>query len=165
MSNRTEVFIGLGSNLDNPVQQLEQACKELASIEQTAFIRCSSFYHSQPMGPVEQPDYVNAVAQLLTSLTPWQLLDALQSLETLHHRVREVHWGPRTLDLDILLYGEDQVAEQRLIIPHPGLCERNFVLYPLAELVGQDFILPGGEQLGELLSKVSMQGLELLDRT
>lgn len=159
------MFVGLGSNLEHPLQQLQQACHELAGIDQTYLIRCSRFYRSSPMGPVEQPDYINAVAELSTSLSPWQLLDELQSLEARHHRVREIRWGPRTLDLDILLYGQDQIAEQRLIIPHPGLCERNFVLYPLVELVGDDFVLPGGEQLGDLLRKVSMQGLELLERT
>lgn len=163
MNNRAEVFIGLGSNLDNPLQQLQQACEELASIKDTDFIRCSRFYRTSPMGPVDQPDYINAVVQLSTSLSPWQLLDELQQLEASHHRVRDIRWGPRTLDLDILLFGDDQVAEQRLVIPHPGLCERNFVLYPLADLVGRDFILPGGDRLGDILARLSEQGLELLD--
>ena len=104
------------------------------------------------MGPQNQPDYLNAVLALMTELTPGALLTALQGIEHAQGRLRGEHWGARTLDLDILLYGDQVVSEPQLQIPHPGLRERDFVLQPLLELAGPKVVLPGGEELGTLVA-------------
>ncbi|WP_127477964.1 2-amino-4-hydroxy-6-hydroxymethyldihydropteridine diphosphokinase [Sulfurivermis fontis] len=154
-------YIGLGSNLDNPAEQLRRALTALAGIPDTRLAACSRFYRSAPLGPQDQPDYVNAVAALDTGLAPEALLDALQAIETAQGRVRLRRWGPRTLDLDILLYGDTVLATPRLSVPHPGLAERSFVLYPLAELV-PDLLLPDGRRLADLLRQCDSAGLEPL---
>ncbi|WP_456379535.1 2-amino-4-hydroxy-6-hydroxymethyldihydropteridine diphosphokinase [Thiolapillus sp.] len=128
-------YIGIGSNLDQPERQILQAMDELAAISETRLNRVSSLYASAPMGPKEQPDYLNAVAEISTGLAPLVLLDELQRIEDDHGRIRERHWGPRTLDLDLLLYGEQVIREQRLTVPHPGISRRAFVLQPLEEIV------------------------------
>ena len=130
----TTAFIGIGSNLDNPLLQVQTALRELAEIPKTELIRSSSLYRTPPMGPPDQPDYINAVAALTTTLSPTELLDALQALEARHGRVRTIHWGPRTLDLDLLLYGNETVHTARLTVPHPGIAQRAFVVLPLAEI-------------------------------
>ena len=130
----TTAFIGIGSNLDNPLLQVQTALRELAEIPKTALTRSSSLYRTPPMGPPDQPDYINAVAELTTTLSPTELLDALQALEARHGRVRTIHWGPRTLDLDLLLYGNETVHTARLTVPHPGIAQRAFVVLPLAEI-------------------------------
>jgi 2-amino-4-hydroxy-6-hydroxymethyldihydropteridine diphosphokinase len=127
-------YIGLGSNLDHPRQQVQRAMDELDAVPQSRLGKRSSLYVSPPMGPQDQPDYVNAVAQLHTGLSPLDLLDALQSIERAHHRVRGERWGARTLDLDLLLYGDEILDSERLTIPHPGMAQRRFVLQPLAEI-------------------------------
>lgn len=151
-------YIGLGSNLDNPRAQVEQALAELAALPDTRLIAFSPLYQSLAVGPGEQPDYINAVAQLSTRLTPLALLDQLQALEQCHQRVRLERWGPRTLDLDLLLYGDEVIAHPRLHVPHPHLCERNFVLYPLATIT-PDLVLPCGTRIASLLTQVSAHGL------
>jgi 2-amino-4-hydroxy-6-hydroxymethyldihydropteridine diphosphokinase len=110
----------------------------------------SSLYSSQPQGPADQPDFINAVACLETQLEPHALLDALQALEQSHQRVRVQHWGPRTLDLDLLLYGAQTIDTERLSVPHPWLGKRSFVLHPLAE-IAPDLRLPSGESIESLL--------------
>ena len=130
----TTAFIGIGSNFDNPLLQVQTALRELAEIPKTALTRSSSLYRTPPMGPPDQPDYINAVAALATTLSPTELLDALQALEARHGRVRTIHWGPRTLDLDLLLYGNETVHTARLTVPHPGIAQRAFVVLPLAEI-------------------------------
>ena len=122
----------------------------------------SSLYQSPPMGPPDQPDYVNAVLSLETALTPHQLLDLLQSIEQLHGRERKRHWGERTLDLDILLYGEQTLNDARLKIPHPGMLERAFVLYPLAE-IAPNIEIPGAGKLQDVLSSCPQGELEKID--
>lgn len=154
-------YIGLGSNLDDPVQQLHRALEALARLPQTQLVACSRFYRSAPLGPQDQPDYVNAVAALDTGFSPEALLDALQAIEAAQGRVRTRRWGPRTLDLDLLLYGNEVLATPRLTVPHPGLAERNFVLYPLAELI-PELLLPDGQRLEELLLRCDRTGLEPL---
>lgn len=129
-----QVFIGLGSNLQNPIKQVQTGIVELNQIQQTQCLACSSLYRSAPVGPVDQPDYINAVALLATDLAPLALLDALQVLEQKHNRVRKKRWGPRTLDLDILLYGNQQIHSDRLTVPHRHLHERMFVLQPMSEI-------------------------------
>ena len=162
----TEVlaYIGLGSNLDNPESQLKTAIEALTGLPQTRLQARSSLYRSAPMGPQHQPDYVNAVVQLRTGLEPEALLDQLQGIEREQGRVRAQHWGPRTLDLDILLYGEDVVATERLKIPHPGIAERSFVLYPLAEINGQ-LEIPGLGGVGSLMEQCPDAGLSRLSIT
>ncbi|HHH44476.1 MAG TPA: 2-amino-4-hydroxy-6-hydroxymethyldihydropteridine diphosphokinase [Gammaproteobacteria bacterium] len=157
MSEQT-VFIGLGSNLDQPVSRVLRAIHALEGLPESSLRAQSSLYRSAPMGPQDQPDYVNAVVQLTTRLSPEDLLDQLQQVEDAHGRTRERHWGPRTLDLDILLYGEQVITSERLQVPHPGLAQRNFVLYPLAEIAG-DLPVPGLGRLQSLLEQCPRDGL------
>ncbi len=158
----TRCYIGLGANLIEPVQQLQQAVQALATLKDCQLVQVSPFYHSKPMGPQDQPDYVNAVAALDTRLAPEPLLDALQQIEQQQGRQRKAErWGPRTLDLDILLFGQQQIATARLTVPHYGMRQREFVLYPLAD-IAPDLVLPDGTLLAELLSQVPLNGLQAL---
>ena len=151
-------YIGLGSNLENPRAQVEQALEELAAIPQSNLLAKSSLYSSAPVGPGEQPDYINAAALLETSLTPLALLDSLQAIEQRHQRVRIEHWGPRTLDLDILLLDKQTIDSERLMVPHPYLTQRNFVLYPLAD-IAPELLLPDGTSLQQLIAQCPRDGL------
>lgn len=156
------VYIGLGSNLAEPRQQLNDALQAIAAIAGCCVVGVSSFYLSDPLGPADQPRYVNAVAALDCSLTPLALLDALQRIEQQQGRERkEERWGPRTLDLDILLFGQQQLNEERLCVPHYHMHARAFVLYPLAELA-PDLHLPDGRHLTQLLANCPFIGLERL---
>lgn len=150
-------YIGLGSNLEDPLAQVRRALDELAEIPQTSLLSRSSIYSSHAVGP-EQPDYINAVALLDTQLAPLALLDALQAIEQAHQRVRIQHWGPRTLDLDLLLYSDQIIEEERLTVPHPYLTQRSFVLYPLADIT-PNLHLPDGTPLADLLSRCPADGL------
>lgn len=156
-------YIGLGSNLEDPLAQVKRAFAELADIPQTSLLARSSIYSSHAVGP-EQPDYINAVALLDTQLAPLALLDALQAIEQAHQRVRIQHWGPRTLDLDLLLYGAQTINEERLKVPHPYLTQRSFVLYPLADIT-PNLHLPDGTPLADLLSSCTADGLLRLPTT
>lgn len=142
----TRCFIGLGANLNDPVAQIHCAIKALGALPQSQLIRCSSLYSSQPLGPQDQPDYVNAVAELTTDLSPFALLDALQQQEREQGRVKLRHWGERCIDLDILLYGDLTLQSERLCIPHKELTQRSFVVQPLLELA-PDLHLPDGTAL------------------
>lgn len=157
------VHIGLGSNLAQPRLQLEQALQALAALPGSQGMQVSAFYLSDSLLP-GQPRYTNAVAALDTDLDPLSLLDALQAIENGQGRVRQQRWGPRTLDLDILLFGERLIDEPRLRVPHYQLHVRPFVLYPLAELVAPTFVLPDGRPLQALLAECPYQGLERLPR-
>jgi 2-amino-4-hydroxy-6-hydroxymethyldihydropteridine diphosphokinase len=158
----TLVYIGLGANLAQPVQQLERAVVALQSIKDTELVKVSGFYGSKPMGPQDQPDYVNAVAALRTHLSAEDLLTQLQQIELEQGRQRkDERWGPRTLDLDILLFGHDIIQTERLTVPHYGMKVREFVLYPLAEL-NSSLVLPDGTLLTELLAAVPHNGLSRL---
>lgn len=155
-------YIGLGSNLAEPRQQLRAALAALAALPDSQLAAVSSLYASDPLGPPDQPRYVNAVAALDTALTPLQLLDALQAIELEQGRVRkEQRWGPRTLDLDILLFGQRILDEPRLSVPHYHMHARAFVLYPLAEIAA-DLQLPDGRPLQSLLAACPYVGLERL---
>lgn len=161
MSQRA--VIGLGSNLHNPLQQVEQALVELAGLADSELVQVSSFYHSAPMGPADQPDYINAVAELRTALAPHALLDALQAIEQQHGRVRKAErWGPRSLDLDILLYGDELINNARLQVPHPGMKDRAFVLYPLLEIL-PDCDIPGLGKLSRLVSHCPADDISRLE--
>ena len=130
----TLAYIGIGSNLDDPQAQVNRAFDELALLPRTRLVKRSSLYRSAPVGYQAQPDFVNAAAAIETRLTPGELLRALQRIEARHGRSRSFANAPRTLDLDLLLYGDDQIAEPDLVVPHPRLHERAFVLRPLTEL-------------------------------
>jgi 2-amino-4-hydroxy-6-hydroxymethyldihydropteridine diphosphokinase len=158
-------FVGLGSNLagqlTDPTAQLNQAVTALAQLPNTTVSAISPYYRSVAVGPA-QPDYTNAVACLQTTLPPLLLLDHLQAIELAQDRVRLEHWGPRTLDLDLLLYGEQVIDLPRLQVPHPYLQQRNFVLYPLAA-IAPDLVLPCGASLRSLLQHCPPTGLSCLD--
>ncbi|GAC16643.1 2-amino-4-hydroxy-6-hydroxymethyldihydropteridine diphosphokinase [Aliiglaciecola lipolytica] len=152
-------YIGLGSNLSDPVNQLQQALSAIHLLENTEVKQCSALYASKPMGPQEQPDYVNAVAQIETQLSPTDLLVNLQQIEAKHGRERKAErWGPRTLDLDIILFGNEQIQSDDLIVPHYGMKVREFVLYPLHE-IAPDLVLPCGNTLVSILHNVPTNGL------
>ncbi|EKT4521983.1 2-amino-4-hydroxy-6-hydroxymethyldihydropteridine diphosphokinase [Pseudomonas putida] len=155
------VYIGLGSNLDAPTEQLRSALQALDQIADTRLAAASALYTSDSLLP-GQPRYTNAVAALDTSLAPLDLLDALQGIENDQGRVRKERWGPRTLDLDILLFGEEVIDVPRLKVPHYHMQARPFVLYPLAELVPADFRLADGRSLAQLLEACPFVGLERL---
>jgi 2-amino-4-hydroxy-6-hydroxymethyldihydropteridine diphosphokinase len=158
----TLAYIGLGSNLSDPQMQLEQALSALAALPACRELKASSFYRSRPMGPQDQPEYINAVASLETDLGPEALLDALQAIEKAQGRVRDERWGSRTLDLDILLYGDELLGSDRLTIPHPGLPEREFVLYPLYELA-PDLVIPGQGDLVTIYHRCAPNGIERVE--
>lgn len=159
------VYIGLGSNLSTPIEQLRNALAAMAALPQTALIAQSSLYLSDPLGPADQPRYINAVAALDTDLSPLALLDGLQTIEQEQGRTRKAErWGPRTLDLDILLFAGLQLDEPRLTVPHYHMHTRAFVLYPLAE-IAPHLCLPDGRALTELLSACPFVGLERLNET
>lgn len=157
-------YVGLGSNLSNelgsPTEHLQQALRSMREHEQVRDVTVSSLYASVPMGPQDQPDFVNAVAGLETTLSAFELLSFCQQLETQAMRARLRRWGERSLDVDILLYGDEQVNEQQLTIPHVGLAERNFVLIPLRELAPA--LMIAGKPISEYVQSADWTGLRLL---
>lgn len=160
------VYIGLGSNLASPREQLRDALKALAALPSSRLVAVSSLYVSDPLGPPDQPRYNNAVAVLETTQDPLTLLDALQSIEQAQGRQRKAErWGPRTLDLDILLYGDRLIDEPRLTVPHYHLHARPFVLYPLAEVAPDTLQLADGRYLEDLLAACPFEGLERVGET
>ena len=162
-TNGVTAYIGLGSNLVNPELQIKSArtaIAQLAGVQELAF---SSLYHSPPMGPQDQPDYVNAAMCVATDLLPIDLLRCLQGIENDQGRVRKSErWGARTLDLDMLIYGDQIIELPDLIVPHAGLAERAFVLYPLYEIAPQ-LKVPGKGTITDLLDRCPMNGLKRLD--
>lgn len=154
------VYIGLGSNLAAPIDQIRQALNELAMLPLSRLVASSSLYASRPVGPQDQPDFINAVAALKTRLSPLALLDQLQALEQQHRRFRQRRWGPRTLDLDLLLYGNDHIDMPRLTVPHPQMTARAFVLTPLAE-IAPSFILHH-KPLALWLERITNSGIQQL---
>lgn len=147
----TDAFVGIGSNLDDPREQMRHAVAALAKVPGTTLCEVSALYSSAAVGPPGQPDYLNAVARLRTQLDPEALLDELQAIENARGRVRDgPRWGPRTLDLDVLLYGNEVIDSPRLQVPHPEMAKRSFVLYPLAE-IAPELVLPDGTPLRSLL--------------
>ncbi|MFT2110868.1 2-amino-4-hydroxy-6-hydroxymethyldihydropteridine diphosphokinase [Marinomonas sp. 2405UD68-3] len=156
-----KIYIGLGSNLNNPIQQLENALAALSALPEITDLIYSNFYSSKPVGPQDQPDFVNAVASFSTLLDPIPLLDALQNIEQEHNRIRERHWGPRTLDLDILLINNDTLSLPRLTVPHPYMLERGFVIKPLADIT-PGMLLPNGKTVEEHLHCINTTDLVCL---
>lgn len=164
MTKAELAYIGLGSNLSDPIAQVKRARQTIAALEGISEQGFSSLYRSAPMGPQDQPDYINAVMAVASEHTPHELLDALQAIEQDLGRVRGgERWGPRVLDLDLLLYGRYCIRSQRLTVPHYGLPERPFVLYPLAEIAAPNLLIPGRGTLRELLQRCPWKGLERLE--
>ncbi len=156
-------FIGIGSNQNDPLAQVQQAFTALDGLTASQVVATSRCYRNPPMGPVAQPDYVNAVAQLDTALKPQSLLDALKALEVDAGRQLDgVRWGARPLDLDILLYAEQTLDTQTLQIPHPGLPSRAFVLYPLAD-IDPTLVIPGMGPLEQLMQGISAADLVAIE--
>jgi len=149
-----KVYIGLGSNLDDPQAQLKKATVALGTIPSSSVVKTSSFYKSKPVGPQDQPDYINAVVELATGLSAPVLLDYLQGIENEHGRQREQRWGARTLDLDILLFGEEIIHDDRLVVPHVEMHKRGFVLFPLEE-IAPDCVIPDIGSVHSLLQQVN----------
>ncbi|MCK5813272.1 MAG: 2-amino-4-hydroxy-6-hydroxymethyldihydropteridine diphosphokinase [Cocleimonas sp.] len=157
-----KVYIGLGSNLGDSLVYLNNAVTALHSHQKINHLRLSPFYRSKPQGPQDQPDYINAVAQFDTDLGAHDLLATLQKIEKNNDRQRNgKRWGARTLDLDLLLYGNIIIETATLTVPHPWMCERSFVLYPLQEL-SPHLIFPNGRTLVQCISKVSANDVQLI---
>jgi len=136
------VYIALGSNQNNPVYHVEKGIREINHLTQTKVLKKSSLYTTKPIGPQNQPDFINAVIKISTKNEPIALLDILQEIEQQHNRKRIKRWGPRTLDLDIIIFNELEINEDRLTIPHPEMIKRDFVLIPLLEITNYDFLIP-----------------------
>ena len=160
--NATIAYIGLGSNLGDPVRQVQTAMAALSALPQTDLEASSSLYRTAPVGNPAQPDFINAVCRIRTRLPAAELLQALLEIEHIHGRVRDGGKAePRTLDLDLLVYGEETRNTAQLSLPHPRLHERAFVLYPLAELEPR-LVIPRHGQVGELLTRCAGQAVEKL---
>ena len=151
-------YVGIGSNLDDPPSQVQEAFAALLELPRSGFARCSPLYRSAPMGPADQPDFVNAVAVVLTLLGPHELLRELQAIEQARGRRRETpRWGPRIVDLDLLVMGNIRMEEPGITIPHPRIAERNFVLFPLADLA-PGLLVPGLGSVQKLLAALGTDG-------
>ncbi len=155
------VFIGLGSNLANPAQQVLQAIQKLKCLPKSTLLAQSALYLTPPWGVEDQPAFINAVVKLATLLQPLALLDELLAIEVAQGRVRDVRYGPRIIDCDILLYAEQQLASERLNVPHPNLMERAFVVVPLFE-IAPTLILPCGKPLADIFIKYQHEKIEKL---
>jgi 2-amino-4-hydroxy-6-hydroxymethyldihydropteridine diphosphokinase len=156
-------YVGLGSNLDEPRTQIGRALNALADLPGSRLVLRSRLYGSKPFGPVPQPDFVNAVAGLLTTLDADAFFAALRALEPQLGRVPpRQRWGPRAIDLDLLLFGSERRDAGELLLPHPGIVERNFVLYPLAD-IAPDLTIPGRGRVRELAARVSPEGIWTLE--
>ena len=161
----TRAYVALGSNLENPGLQLQRAVDEIDTYPEIRVTGCSRLYQSVPLAgenvPDGQPDYCNAVVEIETSLSPIELLDAMQAIENDHGRARTVRWGPRTLDLDILLYGNEVIETERLTVPHYQMHVRNFVLCPLQD-IAPDLVLPNGTSVKALANEAGSEGLKAI---
>lgn len=159
----SHAYIGIGSNLDNPIKQVLSAISHLQQAPSITVEQVSPWYKSRAIGPVDEPDYIspdyiNGVVHISTTLSPIELLNALQTIENAHHRERTIRWGARTLDLDILLFDDITLNTERLTLPHPELLNRNFVLYPLTD-VAPAIILPNNMPLRVFINQVTQEGL------
>jgi 2-amino-4-hydroxy-6-hydroxymethyldihydropteridine diphosphokinase len=156
-------YVGIGSNLDEPAGQVRRALTAMAEVPQTRLVRQSSLFGSTPLGPAAQPDFVNAVAGLLTRLEAHAFFSALRALESaLGREPPRMRWGPRRIDLDLLVFGEQRLDGPELTLPHPGIVQRNFVLYPLFE-VAPGLSVPGCGQVAELAARADPTGIWRLD--
>jgi 2-amino-4-hydroxy-6-hydroxymethyldihydropteridine diphosphokinase len=156
---KSRAFIALGSNLNDPLRRIDAAFRALAELPATQLSKRSPRYRNRAVGPGRQPDFVNAVAELITGLDPYGLLDALQDIERSHGRERNAErWAPRVIDLDILLYGDRRVRDDRLTLPHPEMHLRRFVLQPLSD-IAPDLEVPGHGPLRDLLKRAPAHAL------
>ncbi len=164
-AQKSTAYIGLGSNLDQPLAHIKQAAEALGQIPQTRLLALSPLYRSKAVGPGEQPDYINAAAALETSLPPLELLHQLQAIENQQGRKRgPVRWVARTLDLDLLIFDNISLETNELTIPHPRMTERNFVLFPmrdLAKLLSPALTLPDGRSIINLAQNCNDDGIYL----
>lgn len=157
------VFLGLGSNLGDSLSLLQSAIDALDAQQGVTVVRCSSVYRSRPLAEMDQPDYYNMVIACETDLEPEALLDVTQSIENQLGRVRDgERWGPRTLDIDILAWDQQIIKTARLMVPHPGICERDFVLFPWRD-IAPDFRLPLLASIEQLAQQCEDRGLERLE--
>lgn len=155
-------YLGLGGNLEDPKFQLKTALQSIAELTDTELVKSSSFYGSKPQGPQDQPDFINAVCQISTNLSPYELLAALQKIEKLQGKVKKRHWGERLIDLDILLFDDVLMTDADLSLPHPHMHSRDFVLIPLAEILDTPE-LPCLGNIQDLISKLDQSYLMSLD--
>ncbi|MRI33050.1 2-amino-4-hydroxy-6-hydroxymethyldihydropteridine diphosphokinase [Endozoicomonas sp. OPT23] len=154
-------YIALGSNLDNPGLQLQRAVDDLDSVSGIEVTGVSKLYISKPVGPQDQPDYCNAAVEIQTNLEPLALLDATQTIENHHGRVRTIRWGARTLDLDMILYGDQVINSERLTVPHYQMHVRNFVVLPLFD-INPELTLPSGRLLTQLKDELGNDGIDVM---
>ncbi len=160
--HKERAYIGLGSNLGEATKYIEAAFLDINEIEHTRLLRTASLYQSAPMGPKNQPDYINSVCLIETGLKPETLLKELQRIENKHGRERSnERWGPRTLDLDILLYGNHEIESDTLTIPHYGMAGREFVLVPLFE-IAPNMVMSDGKPISQWVANCSLDGLKRL---
>lgn len=157
-----DCYIGLGSNLASPFRQLADATAALDQLQDCRLVAVSPVYRSRAVGPGSQPDYLNAAARISTRLSANALLAQLQAIETRQGRVREERWGPRTLDLDLLLFGRQTIIDPpTLLVPHPRMAHRNFVLFPLLDL-NPELTMPKGERIMHAALALGWRGLSRL---
>ncbi len=159
-----KAYIGLGSNLADPQAQVYTAIEALRALPNITVVKRSSLYMSPPMGPQDQPDYINAVIEIETELSAHKLLDQLQTIEQQQGRIRNRHWGERTIDLDLLLYGQQVIDDERLQIPHLGIALRAFVLYPLAE-IAPELMIPNMGRIEQLVKQCPLDGLQQVENS
>ncbi|MGS2718152.1 2-amino-4-hydroxy-6-hydroxymethyldihydropteridine diphosphokinase [Eionea flava] len=162
MTHHSIAYIGLGSNLNKPLTQIDSAISVLRNTSTLSDVQCSFYYASKAVGPGEQPDYVNAAIRCKTQQSPHALLKLLQTIENTHGRQRDIRWGARTLDLDLLLYNNLTVQDDTLQVPHPEIKNRNFVLYPLFDL-NPELIFPNGDTLRDALQHMPMTDLHRIE--
>ena len=155
-------YIGLGSNLSNPIEQLKTALHSIAALPSTRLLQSSSFYGSKPLGPQDQPDFVNAVCKIQTNLSVKDLLHHLQKIELEQGRIKKRHWGERLIDLDILLFGDDIISTDELTVPHKQIALRDFVLIPLVE-IAPGLIIPKLGTIESLIVALEDSYLIILD--
>ncbi len=159
-AHSVRAFIALGANLGEPLKQLDSAVESLNKQQGVTCIAMSKVYVSKPWGNTDQPDFTNAVLEIHTSLSAEQLLDVLQKIELEHGRERKEHWGARTLDLDIILFGDEIINTERLIVPHPRAIEREFVIQPLADL--DETLAIGQHSVSDLLNTLPIETMEII---
>lgn len=154
-----EAYVSLGSNIEFPLHQVKQAILEIDALEQIQVLTQSSLYRTPPWGKLDQPDFVNAVVKIQTSLTAFKLLEMLRDIEKKHARMLLEKWGPRTLDCDLILFGQEIIEDPNLTVPHPRMKTRGFVLLPLVE-IAPTLRLPSGEAILDLVSTCDCTGIE-----
>lgn len=158
------VYIGLGSNLEQPYLQIKKAIVALHNLPGTKVLNDSGYFKSSPMGPEDQPDYINAVVELETTLDAIELLQRCQQIEQQQGRVKKRHWGERSIDLDILLYADELIDAENLMVPHPGICQRDFVYLPLLKL-NPEIDIPGKGVLKNILNVEQKQFIDTTSET